>query len=143
MKNKLYFLASILLLSVLSICIYACKKEKQDKGCAIGGLDSSSYLMFWVSKDYGGGGYTVQVKDENGNIVKLNSNQITAYDFSEPSACDASSPYYSKHALAALPFGHTYTWTAVSDNRSFKGTITIPCDDTYSCKSIEIDQNYQ
>lgn len=143
--NKSMLKAVITLLIAATCITFSCKKDgNRDKsgGCSISGLDATVTTVFYVSKDYGGGQYVVQVKDANGNNVLMNQNILKVYDATPPPT-PCNDPSFDKRANVYLSYGKKYTWTAKSDNRSYQGTIDIPCDGSLHCKLIQIDQNYQ
>lgn len=139
---KKYYFKMVVLLFTLIIFNYSCKKEKdadENGNCVIGGFVSSARFMFWVSKDYGGGTYTVTITNEKGGNVIMDRNIISVYDFSEPNACKTTDVNYLKHGLVGLQYGQKYSYTAASGNKTFTGTITVPCDETYTCKTVQVD----
>jgi hypothetical protein len=135
-----------LFIIAITIIIASCKKEPnkdKDGTCVIGGIGVTGQFMFWVSKDYNGGAYTIKIYDDQGNdksYSTLDNNKLAFFEATAPDACNKASTNYSKHAIAQLQFGKKYSYTATSENRTFKGTIDVPCDDQYTCKAIQIDK---
>lgn len=143
MKKIYLFCIACFVLS--TILIISCKKEPnkdKDGTCVIGGIGVTGQFMFWVSKNYDGGAYTIKIYDEQGNDksnASLDFNTLSVFEATAPDACNKANATYKKHAVAQLLFGKKYSYTATSENRTFKGTINVPCDDSYTCKSIQID----
>lgn len=141
--KKLYIITIALIVIGCAAAILSCKKNNNadgESGCVTGGFDPGISYMFWVSKDYGGGIYTVTVTDKDGASMVMQSNKLSVYNSAAPDACNTADANYSKHALAALTYGRTFTYKAVSSNRTYTGTITVPCHPNYTCQSIQIDQ---
>lgn len=146
MKKFYLFCVAISFVATIAVAIISCKKEPnkdQNGTCVIGGIGVAGQFMFWVSKDYSGGPYTIKIYDDQGNdksYSSLDYNQLTVFEVTAPDACNKTNVNYSKHAVAQLLFGKKYSYTATSENRTFKGTIEVPCDDQYTCKAIQIDK---
>ncbi len=97
-----------------------------------GGLPTHTYL-FWIGQDYGCGQVTVQVKDNQGNIISASSgDKIKVWNSFEPTNCVSTD-----HAVFSVIFGKTYTYRATCASRSWTGTFTASCE-SYACVKIKI-----
>ncbi len=136
--KKLYLLPALLL-----IALAGCKKSSKNPcggDAEYGGLNAAPVYVFYIKKDFGGGPITVTVKDPDGNTVKGPSD-ISVIRIYEPSGpvnpCNSANSNFEKRASFTLRRGVTYTYTASSDNKGWKGEINVPCE-FESCNLVEL-----